>query len=122
MGKRRLEEEEGTPQQVFGNWLACTLIRAIWGRRFTDLGPFRAISRDAFERLGMADQDFGWTVEMQVKAARAGLRTIEVPADYKRRIGVSKVSGTLRGTVRAGTKILWVIAREGMRGAGPGMR
>jgi hypothetical protein len=68
----------------------------------------------------MADQDFGWTVEMQVKAARAGLRTIEIPADYRRRIGVSKVSGTVAGTVRAGIKILWVIAREAMRGVGRG--
>lgn len=121
LGSRVLGRREHgalTPQQILGNWLACTLIRAIWGRRFTDLGPFRAISRDAFERLGMADQDFGWTVEMQVKAARAGLRTIEIPADYKRRIGVSKVSGTIAGTVRAGIKILWVIGREAMRGVG----
>jgi glycosyltransferase involved in cell wall biosynthesis len=125
LGSRVLGRRERgalTPQQIFGNWLACTLIRAIWGRRFTDLGPFRAISRDALERLGMADRDFGWTVEMQVKAARAGLTTIEIPADYKRRIGVSKVSGTIVGTVRAGSKILWVIAREAMRGAGRGAR
>ncbi len=121
LGSRVLGRRERgalTPQQIFGNWLACTLIRAIWGRRFTDLGPFRAISRDAFDRLGMTDLDFGWTVEMQVKAARAGLRTFEIPADYKRRIGVSKVSGTIAGTVRAGTKILWVIAREATRRIG----
>lgn len=120
LGSRVLGRRERgalTPQQIFGNWLACTLIQAVWGRRFTDIGPFRAISRDAFDRLGMADPDFGWTVEMQVKAARAGLRTIEIPANYRRRIGVSKVSGTIAGTVRAGTKILWVIAREAIYGA-----
>ena len=125
LGSRVLGRRERgalTPQQIFGNWLACTLIRTIWGRRFTDLGPFRAISCEALERLGMADRDFGWTVEMQVKAARIGLRTIEIPADYRRRIGVSKVSGTIVGTLRAGTKILWVIAREAMRGAGRGAR
>jgi glycosyltransferase involved in cell wall biosynthesis len=101
-----------TPQQVFGNWLACTLIRLIWGERFTDLGPFRAISRDAYDRLAMADPNFGWTVEMQIKAARRRLRTVEIPVDYRRRIGVSKVSGTVSGTIKAGVKILWVIARE----------
>ena len=125
LGSRVLGRRERgalTPQQIFGNWLACTLIRAIWGRRFTDLRPFRAISRDAFDRLGMADLDYGWTVEMQVKAARARLRTIEFPADYRRRIGVSKVSGTIAGAVRAGIKILWVIAREAMRGTGRGAR
>ena len=106
-----------TPQQVFGNWLACTLIRLIWGHRCTDLGPFRAISREAFERLAMADLNFGWTVEMQIKAARAGLPMIEIPVDYRRRIGVSKVSGTLSGAVRAGVKILWVIGREAIRPA-----
>ncbi len=116
LGSRVLGRRERgalTPRQIFGNWLACTLIQAVWGRRFTDLGPLRAISRDPFDRLGMADPDFGWTVEMQVKAARAGLRTIEIPTNYRRRIGVSKVSGTIAGTVRAGTKILWVIARGG---------
>lgn len=101
-----------TPQQVFGNWLACTLIRLRWGTRFTDLGPFRAIRMDAYRRLAMADLNYGWTVEMQVKAAYMGLRTIEIPVDYKRRIGVSKVSGTISGTVKAGCKILWVIGRE----------
>lgn len=103
-----------TPQQVFGNWLACRLIRLFWGAQFTDLGPFRAISRRAYERLGMADQNYGWTVEMQVKAARLPLRCAEVAVDYKRRIGQSKVSGTVSGTVKAGTKILWTIAREAL--------
>jgi glycosyltransferase involved in cell wall biosynthesis len=101
-----------TPQQVFGNWLACTLIRLRWRVRYTDLGPFRAISTEAYRRLLMADPNYGWTVEMQVKAAIVGLRTLEIPVDYRRRIGVSKVSGTLSGTVKAGGKILWVIGRE----------
>lgn len=103
-----------TPQQVFGNWLACTLIRLIWGHRFTDLGPFRAIRRTAFDRLAMADMNYGWTVEMQIKAARSQLPTLEIPTDYRRRIGVSKVSGTLSGTIKAGVKILWIIAREAL--------
>ncbi len=115
LGSRTLGKRERgslTPQQVFGNWLACLLIRIIWGVRFTDLGPFRAIRRDALERLGMADRNYGWTVEMQVRAAKAGLRCLEVPVSYRRRIGRSKVSGTVMGTIRAGYKILFVIARE----------
>jgi glycosyltransferase involved in cell wall biosynthesis len=101
-----------TPQQIFGNWLACTLMRHLWGTSFTDLGPFRAISHSAYERLQMADENYGWTVEMQVKAAKRGLRCREIPANYRCRIGQSKVSGTLSGSVRAGIKILSVIARE----------
>jgi glycosyltransferase involved in cell wall biosynthesis len=115
LGSRVLGRRERgalTPQQVFGNWLACFLIRLRWGVRYTDLGPFRAISTDAYRRLRMADRNFGWTVEMQVKAAIMGLRTREIPVDYRRRIGVSKVSGTISGTVKAGGKILWVIGRE----------
>jgi glycosyltransferase involved in cell wall biosynthesis len=104
-----------TPQQVFGNWLACALIRLVWRVRFTDLGPFRAISANALRRLGMRDQSYGWTVEMQVAAARAGLRCGEIPGRYRRRIGTSKVSGTLAGSVKAGATILWVIAREAAR-------
>jgi hypothetical protein len=117
LGSRVLGQRERgalTPQQVFGNWLACTLIRLIWGKRFTDLGPFRAITRTAFDNLAMADMNYGWTVEMQIKAAQAGLATSEIPVDYRRRIGVSKISGTLKGTIRAGIKILWVIGREAM--------
>lgn len=98
-----------TPQQVFGNWLATRLIRLFWGARFSDLGPFRAIREDALRTLAMEDRDFGWTVEMQVKAAKAGLKCAEVPVRYRQRIGVSKVSGTLSGTIKAGTKILSVI-------------
>jgi glycosyltransferase involved in cell wall biosynthesis len=104
-----------TPQQIFGNGLACFLMKHIWGQRYTDLGPFRAIRTDALRRLAMADQNYGWTVEMQIKAAQLGLAVVEVPVSYKRRIGVSKVSGTVRGVVGAGTKILYVIGREGVR-------
>jgi hypothetical protein len=83
--------------------------------RFTDLGPFRAVSWEALQRMGMADRDFGWTVEMQVKAAKLGLRCREVPVSYRRRIGVSKITGTVRGTAAAGRKILWVLFREALR-------
>lgn len=117
LGSRVMGERERgalTPQQIFGNALACTLIRLLWGVRFTDLGPFRAIRREALARLAMADRDYGWTVEMQVRAAKLGLRCREVPARYRRRIGTSKVSGTLRGVVGAGTKILYVIGREAL--------
>lgn len=103
-----------TPQQIFGNWLATWLIRLIWGARFTDIGPFRAIKRSVLERLAMADRDYGWTVEMQVKAAQLGLRTLEAPVRYRRRIGISKISGTLVGSVRAGVKILSLIGREAL--------
>lgn len=101
-----------TPQQRFGNWLATRLVRSIWGVAYSDLGPFRAIRRTSLDELRMADRTFGWTVEMQIKAARCRLRAMEVPVRYRRRIGVSKISGTVKGTVLAGTKILWLIARE----------
>jgi glycosyltransferase involved in cell wall biosynthesis len=118
IGARRLDVERGalTPQQRFGNALACRLIRLIWGIRYTDLGPFRVIRRDALARLGMRDETWGWTVEMQVRAARLGLRVREVPVGYRRRIGTSKISGTLSGTIRAGWKILWVIGAEALDG------
>ena len=103
------------PQQIFGNWLATNLIRMFYGVHFTDLGPFRAIRWSSLLALDMSDPDFGWTVEMQVKAAKQGLRSLEIPVRYRRRVGVSKVSGTLRGTVLAGHKILWTIFRELMR-------
>lgn len=99
-------------QARFGNWLACALISRLFGARFTDLGPFRAIRWSTLTRLGMADRDFGWTVEMQVKAAKLGVRTTEVPVSYRPRLGRSKISGTLSGSVRAGHKILWTIMRE----------
>ena len=98
--------------QRFGNRLATFLMWLFWGTKATDLGPFRAIRRDTLDQLAMADRDFGWTVEMQVKAARLGKITLEQPADYRRRLGVSKISGTIKGVVLAGTKILYVIGRE----------
>lgn len=101
-----------TPQQRFGNALACLLIRLFWGARPTDLGPFRAIRYESLIALNMRDRDYGWTVEMQVKAARRRMKVVEVPASYRRRLGKSKISGTLRGVVGAGTKILWTIFAE----------
>ena len=100
-----------TPQQVFGNWLATRLLRWRYGVRFTDLGPFRAIRFDRLLELDMQDTTYGWTVEMQLKAAKHGLRCREVPVQYRKRIGVSKISGTVRGTVLAGYKILTTIFR-----------
>lgn len=115
IGSRRLGNVEpgamSAPQR-FGNWLAPALVRLIWGVRYTDLGPFRAIRRDSLNRLQMADRDFGWTIEMQVRAAKIQLRTAEVPVNYRKRVGVSKISGTLRGVIAAGWKILFVIGRE----------
>ncbi len=98
-----------TPQARFGNQLACLLMRMFWGARHTDLGPFRAIRYSTLQSLAMADPDYGWTVEMQIKAALAQVPTAEVPVDYRKRIGRSKVSGTLRGVVGAGYKILSTI-------------
>ena len=112
IGSRVLgERQRGSmlPQQVFGNWLATTLMRWLYGVRFSDLGPFRAIRYDRLLALAMADKTFGWTVEMQVKAAKLGLRCTEVPVRYRRRIGVSKVTGTIKGTIMAGYKILWTL-------------
>ena len=104
-----------TPVQRFGNRLAVSLIRFFYGERFTDLGPFRAIRREALERLSMTDPDYGWTVEMQVKAAKLKLASMEVPVRYRPRIGVSKISGTVQGSYRAGKKILFLILRERFR-------
>ena len=102
------------PQARFGNLLACFLIRILSGHRYTDLGPFRAIRWEAYRRIGMTDTNFGWTCEMQVKAVREGLAITEVPVSYRRRVGVSKITGTVAGTLRAGYKILWTIARYGL--------
>jgi glycosyltransferase involved in cell wall biosynthesis len=99
------------PQARFGNRLACFLIQLLYGHRYTDLGPFRAIRWDALERIRMEDRNFGWTCEMQVKALRRGLRVTEVPVSYRRRVGVSKITGTVSGTLAAGWKILWTIGR-----------
>ncbi|HEX9690128.1 MAG TPA: glycosyltransferase family 2 protein [Thermoanaerobaculia bacterium] len=119
IGSRMLGNREPgalLPQARFGNALACSLIRLLYGYRYTDLGPFRAIRWDALRRLGMQDRNFGWTVEMQVKAVRKGLRIVEVPVSYRKRVGVSKITGTVSGTLRAGLKILWTIARYGIGG------
>jgi len=101
-----------TPQARFGNWLACGLMRLVWGGVFTDLGPFRAIRTRELRLLRMQDRGYGWTVEMQVKALKYGLRCVEVPVSYRRRIGQSKISGTVRGVIGAGSKILFTIARH----------
>ena len=126
IGSRRLGQLAGRvergallPQARWGNALACSLMRLRWGARFTDLGPFRAIRWGALQRLGMRDQTFGWTVEMQVRALRAGLRWAEVPVAYRRRVGRSKISGTVHGTVRAGATILWTVAAHALRGPLP---
>jgi len=114
LGSRLLGKRESgamPPQSLFGNRLACWLMRLLFGTRYTDLGPFRAIDYQSLCQLDMADRDFGWTIEMQIKAQRAGLRTIEVPVPYRRRVGQSKISGTISGTVKAGTKILYTIAK-----------
>jgi hypothetical protein len=95
--------------QRFGNRLACRLMLLLYGARFTDMGPFRAIRRDALDRLGMQDPTYGWNVEMQARAVIAGLRIREVPVRYRRRIGRSKISGTAKGTIRAGTRIISTI-------------
>ena len=115
IGSRVLGEREPdslSPQQRFGNRVASLLLCAFYGARYTDLGPFRAIRRDALERLGMRDTDYGWTIEMQIKAHRQGLRVLEVPVRYRRRRGgASKVSGSIRGSLLAGAKIIWTILR-----------
>ncbi|HEX7069649.1 MAG TPA: glycosyltransferase family 2 protein [Rhodothermales bacterium] len=102
------------PQAIIGNRLACGLMRLLWSAQYTDLGPFRAIRFDRLRDLAMEDTNYGWTIEMQIKAARMGLRYLEVPVSYRRRIGQSKISGTISGTVRASMKILWTIARYGL--------
>ncbi len=98
-----------TPQQIFGNWLATSLMKLFFGARFTDLGPFRAITFEALESMKMEDKTYGWTVEMQLKALRKKMAYDEVPVRYRKRIGVSKVSGTVKGSIFAGIKILgWI--------------
>jgi hypothetical protein len=103
------------PQARFGNALACSLIRLLYGHSYTDLGPFRAVAWDALRRLRMEDRTFGWTVEMQIKALRTALVVAETPVSYRRRVGVSKITGTFSGTIRAGARILWTIARYAVR-------
>lgn len=118
IGSRTLREESRMAlswQQHWGNRLATKLVEWRFGYRFTDLGPFRAIRRDALDSLGMRDRGYGWTVEMQVKAACAGLRVQEVPVLYRPRIGRSKISGTLLGALNAGSKILYTIAKYALK-------
>ncbi|MGH9869369.1 MAG: glycosyltransferase family 2 protein [Candidatus Polarisedimenticolia bacterium] len=114
LGSRRLGDADpgAVPAHArWGNDVSVALIRMLYGHRYTDLGPFRALRYEALQSLGMKDPTFGWTAEMQVKALRAGLRVREVPVPYRQRIGRSKISGTVSGTIKAGTKILWTIAR-----------
>lgn len=108
--KKSLREEGSmTPQQVFGNWLATFLMRLFFGAKFTDLGPFRAIKYEKLKELNMEDKTYGWTVEMQLKILKKKMTYTEVPVRYKRRIGISKVSGTVKGSIFAGIKILgWI--------------
>ena len=120
IGSRVLGEREAgslTPVQEFGNRLATLMLRLLFGARFTDLGPFRAVRWDSLERLGMRDRGYGWTVEMQARAARAGLSCVEVPVRHRRRAaGRSKVAGTLAGVLGAGTKIPLTILRVRLGG------
>lgn len=115
IGSRKLGNAQAgslTPQQVFGNWLACFLIKLFWGVKYTDLGPFRAVDKPALERLLMSDRAFGWTVQMQLHAIQYDVVTLEVPVDYRPRIGHSKISGTIRGTFLAGYAIIGTILRS----------
>ena len=112
IGSRALgERERGSmqPQQIFGNWLATTLIKLLYKVKFSDLGPFRAIKYDKLLEIDMKDTTYGWTVEMQVKAAKLKMKCTEVAVNYRQRIGVSKITGTIKGTILAGYKILWTI-------------
>ena len=112
IGSRALgSKEKGsmTPQQIFGNWLATRLLKLFYGVKFTDLGPFRAIRYSSLMELNMQDKTYGWTVEMQLKAAKKKLRCVEIPVAYRRRIGFSKISGTFKGTIMAGYKIISTI-------------
>ena len=112
IGSRTLGERESgsmTIPQVFGNWLATTLLKLLYGANFTDLGPFRAVRYSSLIQLDMQDKTYGWTVEMQLKAIKKHLRYMEVPVNYRVRTGKSKISGTIKGTIMAGYKILWTI-------------
>ena len=115
IGSRVLGKNERgslTAVQKFGNWLSCKLILLFFNEKFTDLGPFRAIRFDKLIELDMRDRNYGWTVEMQVKAAQKRLRSTEVPVSYRNRIGKSKLSGTIKGSILAGSKILITIFKN----------
>jgi len=107
------------PQARWGNTLATTLMRLRWGSRFTDLGPFRAIRYLSLKEIGMRDKNFGWTVEMQIKAVQRGLRIQEVPVQYRERVGVSKITGTVTGTIKAGVKIIYTIFKYLIKSQSP---
>ena len=109
--KGHSEKGSMTIPQVFGNWLATALIKILYGVSYTDLGPFRAIRYDALLQLNMCDTNSGWTVEMQIKAAKHKMKYAEVPVSYRKRIGVSKVSGTVKGVFGAGFKILYLVIK-----------
>ena len=114
IGSRTLgQAEKGAlgPHQVLGNRLATGIIRGFYGHRYTDLGPFRAIRTEALHKLAMRDRNYGWTIEMQIKALRHKLRILEVPVSYRRRVGVSKISGNWRASMAAGAKIIWTAFR-----------
>ena len=98
-----------TPQQIFGNWLATGMIKLFYRKKFSDLGPFRAITWNCLEEIKMQDTTYGWTVEMQLKVAKGDYAFTEVPVNYRKRVGKSKISGTLKGTVLAGYKIITTI-------------
>jgi len=114
IGSRALGKRQNgsmMPQQIFGNWIATRMMRALYRVNFTDLGPFRAIQLNTLNELEMQDRTYGWTVEMQVKIAKANKTFEEVPVDYKKRIGTSKIAGTVKGTILAGYKIITTILR-----------
>lgn len=109
LGKR--ERGSMTPQQVFGNKLATSLMKFLYGVKYTDLGPFRAIKFDKLLELEMKDTTYGWTVEMQLKAAKKKMKVTEIAVNYRKRIGFSKVSGTVKGTIMAGYKIITTLLK-----------
>ncbi len=114
IGSRTLgHAEKGAlePHQVLGNRIATGIIHAFYGHRYTDLGPFRAIRAEALQKLAMRDRNYGWTIEMQIKALRHKMRVVEVPVSYRRRVGVSKISGNWRASIAAGAKIMWTAFR-----------
>ncbi len=115
IGTRKPSEKGALlPQARFGNKLATNLMRVFFGAKYTDLGPFRAIRYDKLKTLNMQDKNFGWTIEMQLKAVKMGMKVCEVPVSYRKRIGTSKISGTFVGSIRAGTKILTSLFRYGI--------
>ncbi|MEP2027042.1 MAG: glycosyltransferase family 2 protein [Reichenbachiella sp.] len=114
IGSRALGRREVgsmTPQQLFGNWLATFLLKILYKIQYTDLGPFRAVSYESLLAMDMQDKTYGWTVEMQLKAAKLNMKIAEIPVNYRNRIGVSKISGTIKGTILAGYKIIQTIFR-----------